>query len=103
MSSNNPANRLGISHTGRLDVRVPGYNEEHAIAKVVAAFRPALPAAAIHIYDKNWAGGTVAAARLLAFLPFAGGFILDTVWRGRHENCLAMRCGRGTAGELNCA
>jgi hypothetical protein len=105
MSSNNPANRLGISHTGRVDAAVPApcYNEEHAIAKVVAEFPAALPAAAIHVYDKNSADGTAAAARLPAFLSFAGGFILDTVRRGRRESCLALRGGRGTAAELNCA
>ncbi|HEX4042144.1 MAG TPA: glycosyltransferase family 2 protein [Xanthobacteraceae bacterium] len=44
-------------------VLVPCYNEEHAIAKVVADFRNALPAAAIYVYDNNSTDGTVAAAR----------------------------------------
>jgi glycosyltransferase involved in cell wall biosynthesis len=42
---------------------VPCYNEEHAIAKVVADFRASLPDAAIYVYDNNSTDGTVAAAR----------------------------------------
>ncbi len=67
MPSNDLAQTLGI---GRHDVAplevavlVPCYNEEHAIAKVVADFRHALPAAAIYVYDNNSTDGTVAAAR----------------------------------------
>lgn len=44
-------------------VLVPCYNEEHAVAKVVADFRAALPAAAIYVYDNNSTDNTVAAAR----------------------------------------
>ncbi len=44
-------------------VLVPCYNEERAIAKVVADFRAALPDAAIYVYDNNSTDGTVAAAR----------------------------------------
>ena len=44
-------------------VLVPCYNEEHAIAKVVADFRAALPGATIYVYDNNSKDGTVAAAR----------------------------------------
>jgi glycosyltransferase involved in cell wall biosynthesis len=43
-------------------VLVPCYNEERAIAKVVADFRVALPDAAIYVYDNNSTDGTVAAA-----------------------------------------
>ncbi len=43
-------------------VLVPCYNEERAIAKVVADFRLALPDAAIYVYDNNSTDGTVAAA-----------------------------------------
>ncbi len=43
-------------------VLVPCYNEERAIAKVVADFRAALPDAALYVYDNNSTDGTVAAA-----------------------------------------
>jgi glycosyltransferase involved in cell wall biosynthesis len=43
-------------------VLVPCYNEERAIAKVVADFRAALPNAAVYVYDNNSTDGTVAAA-----------------------------------------
>lgn len=71
MSSNDLADRIGISRhdVSRLDVAVlaPCYNEEHAIAKVVADFHAALPAAAVfaaavYAYDNNSTDGTVAAA-----------------------------------------
>jgi glycosyltransferase involved in cell wall biosynthesis len=41
---------------------VPCYNEERAIAKVVADFRAALPDAALYVYDNNSTDGTVTAA-----------------------------------------
>jgi glycosyltransferase involved in cell wall biosynthesis len=44
-------------------VLVPCYNEERAIAKVVADFRAALPQAAVYVYDNNSSDGTVAAAQ----------------------------------------
>ena len=44
-------------------VLVPCYNEEHAIAKVVADFRAALPEATVYVYDNNSTDGTVEAAR----------------------------------------
>ena len=44
-------------------VLVPCFNEERAIAKVVADFRAALPAARIYVYDNNSTDGTVAAAQ----------------------------------------
>jgi glycosyltransferase involved in cell wall biosynthesis len=44
-------------------VLVPCYNEERAIAKVVADFRAALPDAALYVYDNNSTDGTVEAAR----------------------------------------
>jgi glycosyltransferase involved in cell wall biosynthesis len=43
-------------------VLVPCYNEEGAIAKVVADFRAALPDAALYVYDNNSTDGTVAVA-----------------------------------------
>src|SRR3954453_15886346 len=48
----------------RIAVLLPCYNEEAAIAQTVAAFRAALPQAAIYVYDNNSADRTreVAAA-----------------------------------------
>jgi glycosyltransferase involved in cell wall biosynthesis len=43
-------------------VLVPCFNEERAIAKVVADFRAALPDAKVYVYDNNSTDGTVAAA-----------------------------------------
>ncbi len=63
MSSNDlAAERIAQS---RLDVAVlvPCYNEERAIAKVVADFRAALPGASVYVYDNNSTDGTVAAAK----------------------------------------
>jgi len=39
--------------TARIAVLVPCYNEEAAVAKVVADFRAALPQAVIYVYDNN--------------------------------------------------
>jgi glycosyltransferase involved in cell wall biosynthesis len=47
----------------RVAVLVPCFNEEAAIAKVVADFRAALPDAAIYVYDNNSADRTVDVAR----------------------------------------
>ena len=47
----------------RLAVLVPCFNEEAAIAKVVADFRAALPEAAIYVYDNNSTDRTVEVAR----------------------------------------
>jgi glycosyltransferase involved in cell wall biosynthesis len=63
MSSNEPA--AGSMTTTRLEVAVlvPCYNEEHAIAKVVADFRATLPEAAVYVYDNNSTDDTVEAAK----------------------------------------
>lgn len=47
----------------RLAVLVPCYNEEAAVATVVADFRKALPGAEIYVYDNNSRDNTVAVAR----------------------------------------
>jgi glycosyltransferase involved in cell wall biosynthesis len=47
----------------RTAVLIPCYNEEAAIAKVVADFRSALPEAKIYVYDNNSRDGTIEAAR----------------------------------------
>jgi glycosyltransferase involved in cell wall biosynthesis len=47
----------------RIAVLVPCFNEEAAVATVVADFRKALPAATIYVYDNNSKDRTVAVAR----------------------------------------
>src|SRR5215467_1125022 len=47
----------------RIAVLVPCFNEEAAVATVVADFRKALPAAQIYVYDNNSKDRTVAVAR----------------------------------------
>ncbi|HEX4694180.1 glycosyltransferase family 2 protein [Sphingomonas sp.] len=47
----------------RIAVLLPCYNEEAAIAQTVAAFRAALPAATIYVYDNNSSDRTVEVAR----------------------------------------
>src|SRR5262249_24598989 len=47
----------------RIAVLVPCFNEEAAVASVVANFRKALPTAAIYVYDNNSTDRTVAVAR----------------------------------------
>lgn len=46
----------------RIAVLLPCFNEEAAIAQTVAAFRAALPDAAIYVYDNNSRDGTAAVA-----------------------------------------
>src|SRR3974377_1308206 len=47
----------------RIAVLIPCFNEEGAIAKVVADFAAALPEATIHVYDNNSTDRTVEVAR----------------------------------------
>src|SRR5882724_8059397 len=47
----------------RIAVLVPCYNEEAAVATVVADFRKALPTATIYVYDNNSKDRTIAIAR----------------------------------------
>jgi glycosyltransferase involved in cell wall biosynthesis len=47
----------------RIAVLVPCFNEEAAIAKVVADFRKALPSATVYVYDNNSKDRTAAVAR----------------------------------------
>src|SRR6266550_6580528 len=47
----------------RIAVLVPCYNEEAAVATVVADFRKALPSAKIFVYDNNSKDRTIAVAR----------------------------------------
>src|SRR5260370_1500122 len=47
----------------RIAVLVPCYNEEAAVATVVADFRKALPSAEVYVYDNNSRDRTAAVAR----------------------------------------
>jgi glycosyltransferase involved in cell wall biosynthesis len=51
------------SHTYRMAVVLPCYNEEAAIGEVVRNFRAALPQAEIYVYDNNSRDRTVECAR----------------------------------------
>src|ERR1700704_4037596 len=64
------ADRLGradvprmISSSMRVAVLVPCFNEEAAVATVIADFRKALPSAKIYVYDNNSSDRTAAVAR----------------------------------------
>jgi len=66
MSSNNAGG--DVSAADRYDatqvaILVPCYNEERAVAKVVADFHAALPDAKVYVYDNNSTDDTVEAAR----------------------------------------
>jgi glycosyltransferase involved in cell wall biosynthesis len=52
-----------IPSTMRIAVLVPCFNEEAAVATVVADFRKALPSATIYVYDNNSGDRTVEVAR----------------------------------------
>src|SRR3954447_13503749 len=56
---NEPDTRGGL----RVAVLVPCFNEEAAIAKVVADFRAALPGATVYVYDNNSTDHTAEVAR----------------------------------------
>ena len=53
---------MSISSSPRVAVLLPCYNEEAAIAQVIAGFRAALPDAAIYVYDNNSRDRTVEVA-----------------------------------------
>src|SRR5712692_1679545 len=57
------AARAGDARGRRVAVLVPCFNEEAAIAKVVADFRAVLPEAAIYVYDNNSTDRTAEVAR----------------------------------------
>lgn len=54
---------MNIDAAGRIAVLIPCYNEEVAIGAVVAAFRAALPTAAIYVFDNNSRDRTAEVAR----------------------------------------
>jgi glycosyltransferase involved in cell wall biosynthesis len=61
----------------RLAVLVPCYNEEAAIAKVIADFRSALPEAAVFVYDNNSTDRTLEVARA------AGAIVRRETYQGK--------------------
>src|ERR1700689_5711773 len=58
-------------------ILVPCYDEQGAIAKVVADFRAPLPDAALYVYDNNSTDGTVAVAEK------AGAAVRHETYQGR--------------------
>ena len=63
MSSNDLVTERTAQSLLDVAVLVPCYNEERAIAKVVADFRAALPDARVYVYDNNSTDSTVTAAK----------------------------------------
>jgi glycosyltransferase involved in cell wall biosynthesis len=61
----------------RVAVLVPCYNEEAAIAQVVAGFKAALPEATIYVYDNNSTDNTITVARN------AGAVVRSETMRGK--------------------
>jgi len=54
---------MASSHQPRIAVLLPCYNEEAAIAQVIAGFRKALPGATVYVYDNNSSDRTVDKAK----------------------------------------
>ena len=77
MSSGERVTENVIDADHQVAVLVPCYNEERAVAKVVADFRAALPAAAIYVYDNNSTDNTVAVARA------AGAIVRRETYQGK--------------------
>jgi hypothetical protein len=86
------------SSSPRVAVLVPCFNEEAAVAAVVAGFRKALPSAQIYVFDNNSTDRTAAGIvprlptavlatgmMIVAVLSVSSGLVLDTVTRGRRE------------------
>ena len=63
MSSNQNLIETTAASWHEVAILVPCYNEERAIAKVVADFRAALPEAVVYVYDNNSSDNTVAVAK----------------------------------------
>src|SRR6266851_4517408 len=77
-AKNMPAVAAGLDPAGqRIAVLVPCFNEEAAIAKVVADFRAALPEAVIYVYDNNSTERTAEVARA------AGALVRREMHRGK--------------------
>ncbi|MGH6671573.1 MAG: glycosyltransferase family 2 protein [Xanthobacteraceae bacterium] len=63
MSSNQSLAEAKSASRHHVAVLIPCYNEQRAIAKVVADFRAALPEARVYVYDNNSNDDTVEAAK----------------------------------------
>lgn len=57
------ASQVDVIDQQRIAVLLPCHNEEAAVAEVVAAFRAALPAATIYVYDNNSTDRTLEVAQ----------------------------------------
>src|SRR3981189_2218599 len=57
------ATAIRIFHDQCVAVLIPCYNEEQTVARVVAAFRQALPESIIYVYDNNSTDRTIESAR----------------------------------------
>jgi glycosyltransferase involved in cell wall biosynthesis len=63
LTKTSAANQTEVLDQCRIAVLLPCHNEEAAIAEVVAAFRSALPAATIYVYDNNSSDRTIDVAQ----------------------------------------
>jgi glycosyltransferase involved in cell wall biosynthesis len=63
LTSNEAAEAIPAAAGLRIAVLIPCYNEQAAIVQVVTAFRAALPAAEVYVYDNNSTDRTSEAAR----------------------------------------
>jgi glycosyltransferase involved in cell wall biosynthesis len=86
MSSNEPPARSPSTRSYDVAVLVPCYNEERAVAKVVADFAAVLPGAVVYVYDNNSTDGTVAAARA------AGAVVRHEAYQGKGHVVRRMFC-----------
>ena len=66
-----------MTQSPRIAVLLPCYNEEPCIAGVIAAFRKALPEAAIYVYDNNSKDNTAQVAR------DAGAIVCTEMYQGK--------------------
>ena len=77
---------MPIDQQYRIAVLLPCYNEAASIAKVVAAFKEALPAAAIYVYDNNSTDNTAEQALL------AGAVVRHEPYQGKGNVVRRMFC-----------
>jgi glycosyltransferase involved in cell wall biosynthesis len=63
LTKTSAANQTEVLDQCRIAVLLPCHDEEAAIAEVVAAFRSALPAATIYVYDNNSSDRTIDVAQ----------------------------------------
>ncbi len=85
----------------KIAVLIPCYNESQTIAKVVADYRAALPAADIYVYDNNSTDGTDEIARaagaIVRYEHRQGkGNVIRTMFREIHADCYLMIDGDDT-------